>query len=423
MTHQPEDDRMAFDVSRRRWLDWIRAVPWNNVSGIAFVVAIVSIWLLVPAKDQAPGQPWWGTATLICLWILLQLFYRFVYYRWFYLAQRPAKEWARGRREAANRAYQKARAYAQKLPKSDSRRGVMLDALANYLANCGRRKEAAALFEECIALLENCAPKWKLNFFNALNDFGTFHFYARYFKSAQRLYELALDTLPSLKKVDQPNFDTDMETILFLNLIALFLQMNCLPEAENLLDDVDPLIAKASRANRKTFADMALARRCLLHFARGDYDSVERDADRAYNPKMVAQARYKVLLARGKFTEAEAMIRETMQAANTPPDVRYPWNLEPLLDLAEAQYGQGKHDGAFGSFEEARNMVAEFALPPDTLWRTALATWAARARTLGRSDLAAVLGAELTTATAIPDQAITILDRFRVRTEESADTP
>ena len=430
MIHQPDHDSEYLDVSRRRWYHWVRSVPWKNLNNLLIAVlgvAVLLFWLFAPKQNPAPDHPLWGqwpvpAAIIVSFFIASILFYRFVYYRWLYLAQRPAKEWARGRRDAADRAYRKALAYAQKLHKDDYRRGVMLDALANYLANSGRRKEAAELFEQCIVALENCDLKWRLYYFMALNNFGTFHDYARDFRSAQRLYELALDTLPSLKKVDQTNFDADMEAMLLLNLIALFLDVNCLPEAGNLLDEVDPLIAKASRANRKTFADMALARRCLLHCARGEYDAVERAAVRAYDPKMVVQSQYKVLLARGKFGEAEAMIREAIQPANALA-VRYPWNLEPLLDLAEAQFGQSKHDGAFGSFEEARSMVAEFAMPPDALWRKALATWAERARAVGRSDLAAVFAAELATATAIPDQAITILGKFRVLTEESANAP
>jgi hypothetical protein len=92
-----------------------------------------------------------------------------------------------------------------------------------------------------------------------------------------------------------------------------------------------------------------------------------------------------------------------------------PLLLDTRIDLAEALFGQAKHDEAFASFAEARSIVADFALPADHAWRKALATWLQRAKDLGRTELAAALEKELAQVSATPMQAITILEKFRIQ--------
>ena len=60
-------------------------------------------------------------------------------------------------------------------------------------------------------------------------------------------------------------------------------------------------------------------------------------------------------------------------------------------------------------------LFADFALPPDPLWKGPLEAWSQRAQELGRTDTAASLAVELQAMAALPDQAIMISDRLRVR--------
>jgi hypothetical protein len=87
-------------------------------------------------------------------------------------------------------------------------------------------------------------------------------------------------------------------------------------------------------------------------------------------------------------------------------------------DLAESQFGQGKHEEAFATFEEARKIVSDFALPHDKEWRTALARWLQRARDLDRPAMAASLEAEVQQKATSADGRVMILDTFRVRSDK-----
>ncbi len=95
-----------------------------------------------------------------------------------------------------------------------------------------------------------------------------------------------------------------------------------------------------------------------------------------------------------------------------------PENINPALDpRRKALFGQAKHDEAFVAFQEARSIVADFALPPDDAWRNALTTWLQRAKDLGRTELVAPLESELAQASGAPNQAITILEKLRIHAD------
>ena len=88
--------------------------------------------------------------------------------------------------------------------------------------------------------------------------------------------------------------------------------------------------------------------------------------------------------------------------------------LHPTLDLAEAYYGQAKHEAAFETLREARSIVADFALPPDAAWRKTLETWLQRARDLGKADEVASLETDLQEMAGMSFHGITILEKFRI---------
>jgi hypothetical protein len=82
--------------------------------------------------------------------------------------------------------------------------------------------------------------------------------------------------------------------------------------------------------------------------------------------------------------------------------------------LAESLFGQVNYEAAFASLQEARSIVADFALPPDAAWRKTLETWLQRARELGKADVVASLEADLQAMPAAVEQRITILEKFRI---------
>jgi hypothetical protein len=83
--------------------------------------------------------------------------------------------------------------------------------------------------------------------------------------------------------------------------------------------------------------------------------------------------------------------------------------------LADVLRDEGKHDEALAMLQEARSIVADFALPADAAWRRALQNWLHHARVLGNNDVAASLQAELDQSAASTTQAVTILEKFKVR--------
>ena len=126
------------------------------------------------------------------------------------------------------------------------------------------------------------------------------------------------------------------------------------------------------------------------------------------------RARAMISLSRAESDHAERLLRRSLDSKNAVGTLRRPEFFGETLLLAEALFGQGKHGDAFASFEEARSIVADFALPADYAWRKALEIWLKRAKDLGRTELAASLESEIAQASATPVQAITILEKFRI---------
>lgn len=119
-------------------------------------------------------------------------------------------------------------------------------------------------------------------------------------------------------------------------------------------------------------------------------------------------------MARREFVEAERILCNTIgQWANLGTSHR-PENIDNCLDLAEALFGQLKHDAAFASLQEARSIVADFAMPADAAWCKTLETWLQRAREPGKADEVASLEAELQKIPVTANHVITILEKFRI---------
>jgi tetratricopeptide (TPR) repeat protein len=337
------------------------------------------------------------------------------------LALRPAKEIARGDREAAEQAYQKALTRARHFAKDDERRGTMICVLAGFLADQGRRNEAEVLFEECIETLSQQKGWRRLSLFIALNNYSVFLINFKEFGHATQVLENAIDLIPTLRKVspatvlmNQGMQVEELELILQLKLVDLFFHFNELSEARFHLEDADSLFLRLASRGKSRYWDLLKAKRCLWRCKNGNYEEAWIECEGIKSPRFLSSIKTKVFLARKDFDLAEQQIRIFLAIEWKARPLHHPNLLEPTLDLTEALFGQGKHEDAFASLQEARSIVADFALPPDAAWRKTLETWLRRARELGKADVAASLEAELQAMPAMANQAITILEKFRL---------
>jgi tetratricopeptide (TPR) repeat protein len=208
-----------------------------------------------------------------------------------------------------------------------------------------------------------------------------------------------------------------------MNLACLFAKVGYLDLAVVYMERATKSFESLSWLKRRSYRDLFLGQRSLFKCATGQYDAVEDDHAQARGREIpsLTWAQAKVHLHRRDFPTAELLLRKSLEYSDRVNASFHPGNLDIYLDLAEAQFGQAKHDDAFASLQEARDIVAEFALPADDTWRKALATWRQRAGELGRADLAASLDAELALATEMSEPGIKILERFRVQDSAPSD--
>ena len=414
-TSLPEE---AVNISRHRMMPIGWSWVWLFV--VLTICGAIIVGVSIPANRDARARPAdWATLAVeapiaigglvLIVWILVWATYSSLF-----LAKRPLKKLLKGDLKGAERCFEKALAKAWRFKATDPRRGVMLFELANYLVYRARRSEAKAMLEESIAILEKSTKQQRINYFIALNNFAIFHINVRDFESGQRILETALDSLPAMKKDDVQS--PDLELLLRLNLMYLFLKVNDLEEAKLQREEARPLLKKLARRNRRVLSDTFLGHECLWNCAAGQYDVAWRGLVKAYDPNQgnLLWARGKIHLARREYARAEEPLRKTRDAEQILGVPPLPESLEPRLDLAESLFGQAKHDEAFAVVQEARAIVADFAIPRDPDWRRTLATWLQRAKDLDKAELAASLQMELDNAAVAPVQAITILEKFRL---------
>ncbi len=170
-------------------------------------------------------------------------------------------------------------------------------------------------------------------------------------------------------------------------------------------------------AQQRVLGDLITGYKALAMCGAANYEEAVSELNHVTDLERteLLRARAAISLARGDFQHAEQMARRFLGAADLAGARRRPLFFWAHLSLADSLFGQAKHDDAFASFEEARAIVADFALPADDAWRKALATWLQRAKELGRSELAASIEKELAQVSATPMQAITILEKFRIQ--------
>jgi tetratricopeptide (TPR) repeat protein len=327
---------------------------------------------------------------------------------------RPEQELTRGDLSAADRAYEEALSYALGYPPDSEVRGAMFCQLGLYLMARGRRREADVMLQDGVSILKRHSDKNPLDYHIALNNLAIFQTEGREFEAAQRTLEKALDAGPVLRKAHAES--PELELVLHLNLVNLLVNMRCLDQARPLLIEAERLLGTVGQSSRQAFRIKFLENRSLWHCAIGDYAAASSDASDAGQTESAAflWVQAKVHLARNEFAQAEPLLRQSRELVGKTKTLHCPENLEPTLDLAEAQFGQAKHSDAFATLQDARSIVADFALPPDAIWKKSLETWLQRARDVGKMDIATTLQAELATIPAAANQAFTVLEKFRI---------
>jgi tetratricopeptide (TPR) repeat protein len=412
-------------ISRARWLGpWVSICMsihrWLWVVALLLVAGLLYLTFPGSPDPNKPNPPlsmigWLSVLGFLGVFpialLLLWLVNRFAY-RWLRIAQRPWEELLRGHAVAADRAYDKALCYAKSYPLTYFRRGAMLRELGVFLMDRGRQSEARAVFDETVAILERHAANCPLDYIMALNNLALFLMRGRQYQAAQETLERALDLSPTIKRANIQSLE--MELFLRLNLVFLFTRMNYLDEAKLHLAEAQQLLDTLGRRSRNGFQGLFLAARSLLNCAAGQYEAAENDIALGPNAGDLLWAKAKVHLARREYFQAEQILRKTIGEWEKLGTSHRPENLDLTLDLAEALFGQANHDIAFASLQEARSIVADFALPPDAAWRKTLEAWLQRARELGKADVAASLETELTKIPVTANQAVTILEKFRI---------
>jgi tetratricopeptide (TPR) repeat protein len=372
-----------------------------------------------------------GFLGLVAVVVIVQ-YYRQGFFTWMRLARQPAQAMQRGNPEAAERAYQSALARAKRFGPLDRRRGLMLADLAGYLVLQGRRQEARALAEESLRILAQHPREDRDHYFLAIQNLSLFLIAAKEYEAAQRLLDRGMDAILILKKPADANSGgpgawarsselvaLDSWNFVFQTVLAyLLIEADELSQAEHRLGEIDRIFSEFNARWQTAYHDSCFLIRAHWHCAVGQFEEAERwCAQTQLGPadSFFARVRAAIDLARKDYLGAEHILRDHLDMQGRV-GTRHRQDLLPhTLALADALFGQAKHDDAFASFEEARSIVADFALPADNAWRKALATWLQRAKDLGRTELAASLEKELAQVSATPIQAITILEKFRIQ--------
>jgi hypothetical protein len=210
-----------------------------------------------------------------------------------------------------------------------------------------------------------------------------------------------------------------------MNLAFLFMEMHELNEAELQLREADLIVPMLSKRIMAHWEDHYLAMCALWEFESGSYANAEVEIVRAKNQEYPAclRIRAKLHMVRAEFAQAEALLRRYMDGERTKGTLLRPDLLKQRVELTEAIFGQGKVDDAIATFEEARQIVADFKLPCDRDWQRTVETWIKRARDVGKLELAAALEGDMQNTPAPREQRITILDKLRVRPRDSTQSP
>jgi tetratricopeptide (TPR) repeat protein len=365
------------------------------------------------------------------------------FFTWMRLARAPARAMRRGDRAAAESAYLKALARARQFGAHDRRRALMLIELSCYLMYQGRSNEATALAQECVDILSAHHRKSPDAYLVALKNLAVFLIDAKEYETAQRVLDRAIDETLILKKpAEKEPINTVVVEIgpkktqitasiqrelaplaewdFYLHWVVTYLliEANRLPESQQAFQYASELHERLDGKKRAALNDHHFLLRAHWLCAIGDFEQAGQMIAKARpgpEDPLFVRVQARIEIARGNHAAAEQVLHPFLELQRSMGTTHRPDLLPHALALAESLFGQGKHDEAFAAFQDARGIVADFALPADAAWQKTLQTWLQRAKDLGRTDLAASLEAELQKIPANVNQAITILEKLRIQ--------
>lgn len=420
-SRSPSQDDL--DISTRATtpgLGWrSNVVIWGAVALLAAVVFYLdlAIWWLLVLVVLA------GIVFLVGAFLWHMVVKRGAW-TWMRQACRPGMLMALGKTAEAESAYASALARARRFAAADYRRGLMLCELAWFAKNQGRMQEALELYEESVAILQRNPAATPFEYFAAVNNHAICFIHLKDYLSAQRILEKAIDMTLAVRKDDRsvlgklplPQFQL-IQLIMHLNLAFLLMEMRELPEAEAHLREADALAPLLSKRAMACWHDHYLVLCAMWELESGNLTLAEQELAETRNSEYppVLRMRSRLHQARHEYAQAEQLLRKYQQAERKKGPLHRPEMLRASLDFAECLFGQGKHDEAFASLQEARAIAADFKLPPDDFWRSTLTTWRERARATNRPEIAAAIESEMAR---VPPPAtttgVTILDKIRV---------
>ena len=399
-----------------QWVLWFVIFLMLLTLGTVFEVDVYSLILYA-----------FATAIVLVLgWIWWSVIVKRGALTWMRLARKPARLYARGDAEGADRACADALARARRFEPDDHRRGMMLCEIAQYVKNQGRYPEAIALYEESVDILSRSLAHQPMDYFVALNNYAICFIHLKDYEAAQGILEKVVDLSLATRKRGHGGISMQarqiesIEFVLHMNLAFLLIEMRELDEAQLHLEESDAILPTLPRGVRRAFQDHHCAIWTLWLYSAGQFAEAEAELAKASDPNYPAclRLRSRLLLVRQDFAGAEAALRQHQDGEKKKGTLHRPEFLEHILDLAECQYGQGQLDAAFGSLEEAHRLMRDFDLPRDAVWMRAVHTWLNRARQHGQHELAQALQAEIDSESKEPSsRAIKVLDKVRVRRE------
>ncbi|MBI1830412.1 MAG: hypothetical protein HYR84_03065 [Planctomycetes bacterium] len=408
------------------------SLGWGAIFLIWLVAATVLVGLFT-LSVVFDISIWWGVAGIAALlalaWLIVVVWVSTIKYgTWTFMrtAQRPAELMAAGDSAGAEAACAAALERARQFDPDDLRRAMMLLEIAMYVKNQGRYPEMLALYDECVTILEKHVVAEPLIYFLALNNYGICFIHLRDFATAQKILEKALDLTLATRSHEADSLQrTPLERVhlfqlvLHLNLAFLFMEMRELKEAESHLREADAIVPLLAKNALKGWYDHYVGICALWEFEAGNFAEVEIVLAQADNPDYYVhlRVRARLCLVQQEYAQAEKLTRQFQDLERKKGTLHRPELLKMTLDFAECLFGQGKHEEAWSAFQEARSIVADFGLPTDRVWRSALETWLRRARELGKTEVAALMENELQRAPANVDGQIMILEKLRARRE------
>lgn len=400
-------------------------INWVWSVGLWLSVFAGALILMYMDKDVFTSMIWivGAAVVLFALWLGYTLFIKRGVFTWMRLAKKPERLMAQGDEAGAEAAYHQALAKAKQYAPNDLRRGIMLCELAMYIKNQGRYPEAIAMYEESAEILAQHLAKEPMGYFVCLNNYSLCFIHLRDHENAQRILEKVLDLTLATKKREQGRLLImpvaqlqSVEFVLNMNLLYLFIEMNELDEAQRRERVADDLVDGLPWGTRRSFGDHYLAVKALLAYALGQFGEAADLVARARNPNYQAclRVRAKLHLVKREYAEAEALLRKHQAEELKKGPLHRPELESQWMELAESLYGQGKHTDAIAALEKARRIVADFKMPRDRRWKRSLEAWLSRVD----PDLRATLDSEIAAIPEANEQAITILEKFRVHPRE-----